>query len=43
MISLLDLEGAGGDHDDKHDVEDGVDELQLALYGLCDHPRHSFD
>lgn len=31
-IDSLDLEGTGGDHDDEHDVEDGVDELQLALY-----------
>lgn len=39
----LDLESTGGEHDDKHDVEDGVDELQLTFYRLRDHPWHSFD
>lgn len=25
----LDLEGAGRDHDDEHDVEDGIGQLQV--------------
>lgn len=25
----LDLKGAGGDHDDEHDVEDGIGELEV--------------
>lgn len=34
----LDLKDAGGDHDDEHDVEDGIGELQVTSTDrLCDH------